>query len=409
MAITFRSCLDWLSNIIGDYFASTTTTNGNIAKTTFIDTSLARFPDDWLKNWWITLGEKKGFISPTSHNDPDSEWNREEQAYDGFDYSSATNWILAGQWGKPIEFLFNTFKCFKVQINTTDTHADIDQIVVQIYRDDEMLVSYTGTKPWETEVPLYVPAFANKVKVRFHNGGTGYVMAAINEIEAQGIIGLELRQIKAWHQADCVGEVYVPAPERILSGLGYSLHRFSPDDKQRCINEVLYDVYPSLYERVQEEITGLGTSYNEYDMPAAFAESYPQQAYIKKTVNNIVSYERLFDISYHRVNGQAKLYAVIDTDETLVLIGDKPLNPFTSLDSSLDISDKCARAICLKAAINLYRMQTSIINAEDAGRFETLATRWEAQYDKLIEEVSMPSLLDRVRADWSWLKGGDNA
>ena len=404
MAITFRSCLDWLSNIIGDYFASTTTADGNLAKTTFIDTSLARFPDDWLKQWWLILGDKKGFISPTSHNDPENVWDSEPWAYDGDTDTSAGTRIDYEGVSFPLQLLFKyPFKCFKVRV-TPHASENIITMYVNGYLGNSLIFSHIiDREQWNIDIPVTPPKTIDRIDIIFYCTGVGTGLAYIKEIDAEAVIGLELRQIKAWHQADCVGEVYAPAPERILSAFTYSLHRFSPDDKQRCINEALYDVYPSLYLRVQEEITGLGSSYNEYDVPAAFAESYPRQAYIKKTVNNIVSYERLFDISYRMVNGVAKLYATIETDETLVLIGGKPLIPFTSLDSSLDISDKCARVICLKAAVNLYRMQTSLVNAGDAGRFEALATRWEAQYNELIKEAAMSPLLDRVRADWSWL------
>ena len=114
--ITLRQCINWLSDRAGDSLSSTTTGDGDEDKTTFIDASLARFPDGWIEDWWITLGEKKGWILPASHNDPDSEWNYEERAYDEDTDTKASTTVSEDGWGSYLEFTTTAFKCFTISV-----------------------------------------------------------------------------------------------------------------------------------------------------------------------------------------------------------------------------------------------------------------------------------------------------
>ena len=75
MTITLSSFLDKVSILLDDYLTSTTTDDGNSAKTTFIDSSLSKYPDNYFGNpdrdpeWWAYVGGElrsiKDFVGNT--------------------------------------------------------------------------------------------------------------------------------------------------------------------------------------------------------------------------------------------------------------------------------------------------------------------------------------------------------
>jgi len=75
MSITLSSFLDKVSILLNDYLTGTTTADGNTAKTTFIDSSLSKYPDNYFGSpernpeWWAyvgtTLRSIKDFVGNT--------------------------------------------------------------------------------------------------------------------------------------------------------------------------------------------------------------------------------------------------------------------------------------------------------------------------------------------------------
>ena len=190
---------------------------------------------------------------------------------------------------------------------------------------------------------------------------------------------------------------------QVLSSVAYELHRFHPDKKKVAINQALYAAYPYLYKRLEDvSLTGTGDSDTEYDVPVAFSDRFPDQVWLKTTSSTLISFERFYDFDFKDVAGSKKFYADIATTKTILLIGKTWLTQFTNDASTTELTDEQAEVVALKAAANLYRMYSGIINAQDSSRFDELANRRDAEFEELIKRKRMPELY-RLGLDWTWL------
>lgn len=99
---------------------------------------------------------------------------------------------------------------------------------------------------------------------------------------------------------------------------------------------------------------------------------------------------------------QYQFYASIPENYLLGLVGKAYLTQFTTDALTTELTDAQAQVVCLKAAANLYEMKSAKANAEDAGRFEMEAAKFNRRFDEQKTIRGMPPL-HKLRLDWSWL------
>jgi len=103
--------------------------------------------------------------------------------------------------------------------------------------------------------------------------------------------------------------------------------------------------------------------------------------------------------------GSFQFYADINEKYIIALVGQAQLTQFTNDASTTELTDEQAEVVCLKAAVNFYRMFSSLIDAQDSGRADSLATRYQAEFDDLIHKRRMPILKQSMSVDWGWANG----
>ena len=214
----------------------------------------------------------------------------------------------------------------------------------------------------------------------------------------------EARDIEEFLQPEGIVKVRNAFTDRVLASVPYEIHKNHPDQKKIAINQALLAAYPYFYKRVEDvTLIGKGSSDTEYTVPAGFTDGFPYQLWLKKTDVSDITFEEFFDVGFKEVAGVKKFYADIDTDYTILLIGKTWLTQFTTDASLTELTDEQADIVCLRAAVNMYRMKTAIVDSEDAVRLDTLANQKDLEFEKLIRARRMPALA-RFNMDWSWLE-----
>jgi len=117
----------------------------------------------------------------------------------------------------------------------------------------------------------------------------------------------------------------------------------------------------------------------------------------------LIEYGEFFDFIFKEVSGSKKFYADIPTDYTILLIGKTWLTQLTTDISTTELTEEQADIVCLKAAANLYRLETTVVNSEATGRFDVLANQRDLEFERLVRLRRMPELI-HFSMDWSWLE-----
>lgn len=212
----------------------------------------------------------------------------------------------------------------------------------------------------------------------------------------------ETRDIEDFLQPEGIVMVRNAFTSQVSDKAAYELHKFHPDRKKIAINQALLAAYPYFYKRVEASLPGQGSSDTEYDVPDDdFTDGFPDQIWLKTTSDSKISYKEFFDVDYKEIAGSKKFYADIPTTKTILLIGKTWLSQFAKDDDTTELTDEQADIVCLKAIANLYRMQTGIVNAEDAARFDVLANQKELEFQGLVRLRRMPELY-HLALDWGW-------
>lgn len=131
------------------------------------------------------------YVSPTGHEDPDSKWNVEENAYDGNVATSAlSDDIPPETWGSFLVLTRPCTKTDKLRIRTAIPPDYVDLIDIDVYNvktgawEDE----YDGIVGWgESYYPINLSSkkLISKARIRFHNAGPGTEGAALDEFQFQ--------------------------------------------------------------------------------------------------------------------------------------------------------------------------------------------------------------------------------
>jgi len=214
----------------------------------------------------------------------------------------------------------------------------------------------------------------------------------------------EARAVEDSWQPEGIVQVYKPFTSQVAISTPYEFHKYHPDDKKAAINNALLSAYPYFYKRIEDvTLTGKGAADTEYAVPAAFADGFPDQVWLKKITGSEISFEEFFNVDFKTIAGSKKFYANISTDYTILLIGKTWLTSLTTEASATELTDEQAAIVCLKAAANLWRQKTTVVDAEDSGRFDTLADQKDLEFERLVRLRAMPEI-SHFSMDWSTLE-----
>ncbi len=111
---------------------------------------------------------------PTGHNDPDSQWISETNAYDGNTATSANNDISPTSWSSFLELIISSTLCDSVKFYAWfGGEFSINSIDVDVYYDGAWHHIYEGTyadREW-VEKSFDEDYLVTKARVRFYNSG----------------------------------------------------------------------------------------------------------------------------------------------------------------------------------------------------------------------------------------------
>lgn len=192
---------------------------------------------------------------------------------------------------------------------------------------------------------------------------------------------------------------------KVLESVAYSIHKYDRDKKKEAINQALYQAYPWFYKRVEDDdsLTGQGGSDTEYEVPAEFVD-FPDQIWQKNASSDNISWTEVVNYQRKEVEGTKYFYASIPTGYTIYLIGKTYLTPFTTDVSTTELTSGQAEVVALKAAANLYWRMANTVDANDAGRYEAIANRFEGLWDREKIKHRMELLCTRTM-NFGWLNG----
>ncbi len=209
-------------------------------------------------------------------------------------------------------------------------------------------------------------------------------------------IGTDLRQIKSSQGETGTVTVFKAFATQVMSSIAYQIHRFDRNKKIIACNEALTYSYPYFYKRVEDATTldGKGASDTEYTVPTTFTE-FPDEIYEKHVSGTSIYYIPIVDYQVVEIGGTMKFYASISTGYDILLVGKKPLTPFTNDASTTELTDAQAEVVALLAASMFYRNISGVVNAEDSGRYDSLTERYEAMYEERKLRHCMPLIAPR--------------
>lgn len=121
-----------------------------------------------------------GWISPTGHNDPGSDWVNEIRAYDTYLNLYASNFQVSSGWEPDfLELTHNALNCDKIRHYSDG--ADITQVDLDVYYSGAWHDVYQGIftlKTWE-EKSLGGTYLVTKLRVRYYHNATNRASWAV--------------------------------------------------------------------------------------------------------------------------------------------------------------------------------------------------------------------------------------
>lgn len=338
-----------LEEIIGEAIYSGTTSGAGAADySTALDASLAKYPDDYFKEWYLyttagtTLEERRveTFLSPSGTL----------KVYELFSARVATSkaytlshFTKAEKLAAINRALVDSYSYFYNRITGV--------LLGQGSRDREYLISAIKGDTF-TEIPqqLYVHTCYSGE----HTGSDG--AAVLTD-----------------------------------SGAGWDL------DDESLIGHVVYNVTDGSYGTITAETattmtaTLAGGTDNDWDEDDEYLIAKNKKP--ERTLN--------FDVI---TGDNAKFYANVTDTELILCVGQSPLTAFTSTDTStteLD-TDEQAEIVVLKAAANLYKMSAATVDSSDATKYKEQAYQWEMEYLYRIRRKFMSPLVNKIGINWDW-------
>jgi len=217
-------------------------------------------------------------------------------------------------------------------------------------------------------------------------------------------VASQLRRVSDFISTSGTVEWITATTAQVGSGVAYELHRYDRDKKIAASNQALSMVYPWFYNRVEDEatLTGTGSSATEYIVPATFTE-FPEQIFEKYESGSVVDYREILNFETRKAAGTMYFYADITLGEPILLVGKTYLTQFGAADTTTtELDDSQANVVAMLAASIFCRMMSSTVNASDAGRYDSLAQRYENMYEEQRNKLAEPRLV-QPKLDWTWL------
>jgi hypothetical protein len=219
-------------------------------------------------------------------------------------------------------------------------------------------------------------------------------------------VASQLRRVSNFTSSTGTVEWVTAVTAQVGSSVAYELHGLDRNKKAVAANQALTLAYPWFYNRVEDETTlkGTGSGDTEYQVPATFTE-FPEQIFYKVITNTTdIEYREVLDFKTRKAAGVMYFYADITIDEEILLVGKTYLTQFTSSDTSAtELDDSQANVVAMLAAAIFSRMMSSTVNTKDAGRYDSLAQRYEKMYEEQRNKLAEPRLV-QPELDYSWLR-----
>jgi len=218
-------------------------------------------------------------------------------------------------------------------------------------------------------------------------------------------VASQLRRVSDFTSTSGTVEWITAVTAQVGSGVAYELHRYDRDKKVAAANQALSMAFPWFYSQVEDEatLTGTGSGATEYQVPATFTE-FPEQIFYKVITNTTdIEYVEVLDFKTRKAAGTMYFYADIPLGEPILLVGKTYLTQFGALDTTTtELDDSQANVVAMLAASIFCRMMSSTVSTNDAGRYDSLAQRYEAMYEEQRDKLAEPRLTEG-KLDYSWL------
>lgn len=180
--------LEYGDNFTYEYsgFVDTTQTSSNISvKAGALDLYVGVISG----NITASMAGPTGWESPTSHNDPDTEWSDEANVYDDDTGTKATESIASTSWSSYIELYYPySFEIDSIRYYTSEeTGGTIQQIDVDYWLNGSWADYYQNTVThgsWQTLSEGTVSM--SGVRMRFYNANVAVKEAYLHEIDVNG-------------------------------------------------------------------------------------------------------------------------------------------------------------------------------------------------------------------------------
>lgn len=112
------------------------------------------------------------WVSPTGHNDPDSAWDNETNAYDEDTGTAAKTNVDPQSWSSYLELTHVAIDCDKVRFDAYYSSGFINQISLDVYYEGAWHNIYEGSFAYHTWVEKTIPAGTKSVtaaRAKFYN------------------------------------------------------------------------------------------------------------------------------------------------------------------------------------------------------------------------------------------------
>lgn len=123
----------------------------------------------------ISVGSPWSWESPTGHNDPDTAWSNEANAYDENTSTHANSIVGTEDWSSYLELTIAAVRVDSVRFYATFVTPGPDQISIDVYYGAAWVNIYEGTfsdETWITKEILAGIQSVTKARVKFYNSHT---------------------------------------------------------------------------------------------------------------------------------------------------------------------------------------------------------------------------------------------
>lgn len=339
-----------MSKELGDYVSSTTTAAGSGDKNTFIDASMACYPDEYFKDWYVhlTVADEyrriESFLSPSGT----------------FKAPYAFSALVATSIAYTLHKYDPTWKTTCINQALFDVFPDYYEFVV-----DEL---YGQTDYGES--PNEFNKYAYTIPSTFHNLPT--------EIYVQdAYYGTHTGSDDAAVLTDSAANWTVNE----LAGL--QIHNKTDG------SEIAVD------SNTSTTVTGTlaGGTDNDWDKDDEYIIRKPNAMPIR-----LAGYEAIATAS-----GSWQIYVpAIREGQILLLVGKEYFDDLSAIDSTVELTIPEEKVVAKKAASRLFETLAKMVGSRDATRFMALSGTLNTDYSNALRKSPMENLKGKLRCNWNW-------